>query len=292
MISICVITYNQEKYILKTLESIQNQVFNVDFEVIISNDKSTDNTHQVIKNFIDNSAIKDKIQYYNLETNLGVMKNLDFVFNKAKGKYIALCEGDDYWTDENKLKSQFEFMEANSEYSCVFHDSIIVDENNNYISDFNTFKPKNPIAAKDIISKGGNLAFTASMFFKNYRDYPEFIFNANSGDRALRLFLMTKGKFHFIDTKMCAYRKHSNGITQGGTISVRTKFVKSNIELLTKFDDFSNHKYNSVLKSEISNQYKYLSIFDNGIKNKWNYFLKLNFKDKIKRIAKLILNFK
>lgn len=291
MISICVITYNQEEYIIQTLKGIENQKIDVPFEVLISNDKSTDNSDEIIKNYINQSSIKDNIVYYYQSENLRPLQNLKFLFDKSKYKYIALCEGDDYWTDPLKLQQQFDFIENNPDYSCVFHDAIIVDENNNFISNFNKFKPKNPISKKDTITKGGNLAVTASMFFKNYMDYPNFLFKAKSGDRALRLFLMTKGKFHFINKQMCAYRKHNNGVTQGGNVAVRVQFVKSNIDLLNNFNEYSSYQYNKTITSEISNQYKYLSIFDKGLKVKWNHFLKLNFKDKIKRLGRLFVYF-
>ena len=135
-ISVCMITYKHEKYIAEAINGVLMQECKFDFELIIADDNSPDNTFLIINEIIKNHPNGSKIKYFKHSANIRMQNNSTFVFSKAKAKYIALCEGDDYWTDPLKLQKQFEFMEANSEYSCVFHDSIIVDENNNYISDF------------------------------------------------------------------------------------------------------------------------------------------------------------
>jgi len=175
-VSVVVITYNQENLIEKALQSILSQKTNFDFEIIINDDASTDTTSNIIKEFeLKYPKMLKPIYQKQNQYSKNINPWFDITFPLIKSKYIAVCEGDDYWTDENKLQQQFDFLESNLEYSCVFHDSIIVDENNNYISDFNQYKPQNPIPEKDIIRKGGNLAFTASMFFRNYGQYPEFL---------------------------------------------------------------------------------------------------------------------
>jgi len=292
VVNVICTTYNQEKYIRKTLESLVCQKTNFHFEIIINDDASTDGNPDIIKEFEMKypSIIKPTYQPVNQHSKL-INVWFDVTFPKAKAKYIALCEGDDYWTDDTKLQQQYDFMEANPEYSCVFNNSIIVDENDNYISDFNKYKPINPIPEKDIISKGGNLSITASMFFRNQTEYPKFLFKAKSGDRALRLYLMTMGKFHFIDKKMSAYRKHDNGVTNGGNVKIRIEFIKSNIELLNLFNNWSNLTYNKLIKKEISNMYRNLSIFENNFSLKLKSFKLMNIKDKIKRILRVMYKF-
>lgn len=284
IVSVVCISYNQEKFIKETLQSILSQKTNFDFDVIINDDASSDNTVKIIKEFekMYPDIIKPIYQTEN-QYSKNVNPWFDITFPLVKSKYIALCEGDDFWTDENKLQQQFNFMEANPEYSCVLHNSIIVDQNNNFISEFNQYKPQNPIPEKDIIGKGGNLAFTASMFFRNYFEYPDFLKRAKSGDRALRLFLMTKGKFHFIDKKMCAYRLHSSGVTKGGSKTARIPFIESNIELLNDFNIYSNEKYKEIIYDELSKMAKNYAYFTGTISNK--YSKHLNFIDKFKIIV-------
>ncbi len=124
LISICCITYNQEPYITQCLEGFMAQKTDFDFEVLIHDDASSDNTSKIIRDFEKRYPTKIK-PIYQIENQYshGVRGiNPRFNFARAKGKYIALCEGDDYWTDENKLQKQVDFLEQNKEYSLVCHD--------------------------------------------------------------------------------------------------------------------------------------------------------------------------
>ena len=121
LISICLITYNQERYIKQTLESILMQVFPFDMEVVVSNDGSTDATHEIIKSVIESHAKGHLIRYFNQDQNLGMMPNFIFALQQCTGTYIAICEGDDYWTDPLKLDKQVSFLEAHCDYGICFH---------------------------------------------------------------------------------------------------------------------------------------------------------------------------
>lgn len=113
------ITYGHEKYIKQAIESVFKQKTCFNFELIISNDNSPDNTNEIIQEFLKIEKYKEKIIYFNHKENLGAIPNFTFALSQCKGKYIAICEGDDYWIDEYKLQSQFDFLESNSNYvSC------------------------------------------------------------------------------------------------------------------------------------------------------------------------------
>ena len=108
-VSVVMITYNHEKFIKEALESIFSQKTNFHYELIISNDCSTDNTDEVIKKIIDKNENGSLINYTNHHKNKGMIPNFLWSIQQAKGKYIALCEGDDYWTDPYKLQKQVDF---------------------------------------------------------------------------------------------------------------------------------------------------------------------------------------
>lgn len=116
-VSVVMITYNHEKFIKEALESVFSQKTNFQYEIIISNDCSTDNTDEVIKKIIDKNENGNLINYTNHKNNKGMIPNFLWSIQQAKGKYIALCEGDDYWTDPYKLQKQVDFLEANPDYS-------------------------------------------------------------------------------------------------------------------------------------------------------------------------------
>ena len=119
LLSVCLITYNQENYIQKAIESVFAQETNFNIEFIISNDCSSDNSHEKIEEIIKKAPKNFSVRYFNHQQNLGMMKNFIKTMEAAKGKYIALCEGDDYWTDPYKLQKQVDFLEENEGYGFI-----------------------------------------------------------------------------------------------------------------------------------------------------------------------------
>lgn len=120
-VSIIVLTYNQEKFIEKNLEGIFMQKVNFPVELIISDDSSTDQTASVIHEYIKNKPSHIEIIFTSHQKNLGSTPNFFDALQKSTGKYLAFCEGDDYWTDENKLQIQYDFLERKNDYSMCFH---------------------------------------------------------------------------------------------------------------------------------------------------------------------------
>src|SRR5450631_4532338 len=119
IISVCLITYNHEKYIGKAIESVLQQQTLFSYELIIAEDCSTDNTREIIQDYYRKypSVIKLVLQ----EKNVGPENNFIDLLSAAKGKYIAYFEGDDYWIDNKKLQRQVEFLENHPEFVLVFH---------------------------------------------------------------------------------------------------------------------------------------------------------------------------
>ena len=121
LVSVCLITYNQENYIQKAIKSIFDQEVGFPIEVIISNDCSSDNTHQKIEEILKDATNGLVVRYYNHKDNLGMMRNFSFAINECKGKYIAYFEGDDYWDYPKKLQTQVDFLEQNPDFEiCWF----------------------------------------------------------------------------------------------------------------------------------------------------------------------------
>lgn len=131
LISILMITYNHEKYIEKAIESVLMQEGDFDFELLIGNDKSPDNTEKILEKYLDDKRIK----IFNREKNLGALNNSWDLKLKAKGDYIAILEGDDFWTTKDKLQKQLEILEKNENVILCYTDSYKVDENNKLIGE-------------------------------------------------------------------------------------------------------------------------------------------------------------
>ncbi|MDR1743953.1 MAG: glycosyltransferase [Dysgonamonadaceae bacterium] len=120
-VSVIVITYNQEKYIHQTLDSILQQACKFDWELIVAEDCGTDNTRQICIDY--QKQYPEKIKLLLQDSNKGVMGNYLNVLSLCRGEYIAQCSGDDYWTDNNKLQKQVDFLENNKEYGLIFTDT-------------------------------------------------------------------------------------------------------------------------------------------------------------------------
>lgn len=136
LVSILCITYNHEKHIQQTLRGFEMQKCNFEFEILIGEDCSTDSTLKLCKEF--QKKHPEYVRIITSEKNVGAKRNSFRINNLARGKYIALCEGDDCWITEDKLQKQVDFLEANSEYNLIFTNAEIRDTNNKFIKLFHT----------------------------------------------------------------------------------------------------------------------------------------------------------
>lgn len=123
LVSVNMITYLHGSYIKQAIEGVLMQECNFDFELIIADDCSPDNTSDIINEIINFHPNGYKIKYFRHENNIGMHANGLFALSKVNGKYIAACEGDDYWIDPYKLQKQVDFLENNEEYGLIHHDA-------------------------------------------------------------------------------------------------------------------------------------------------------------------------
>lgn len=220
LVSISCITYNHELYIRDALEGFLIQETTFPFEILIHDDASSDKTAEIIREFEKEypSLVKPIYQTENQYSQGHSVS--DFNYSRMRGKYIALCEGDDFWTDSHKLQTQIDYMEKNPQCSMTFHPARIYA----YDSFTNQLVSSSDIAApanKDFVQcykggwfyEGGSSAPTASMVFRSEyaRMEPAFIRDAPVGDMPLKLLLSFHGDVVFFDTIMSVRRKGTIG---------------------------------------------------------------------------------
>lgn len=263
LVSINCITFNHEKFVRQSLEGFLMQKTNFNFEVLIHDDASSDNTAKIIKEYEDKypEIIKPIYQTENqYSKNVSIFR--DFQYPRVKGKYIALCEGDDYWIDPLKLQKQVDLMESNHSLSMSCHDALMLWEN----------KQKQPrlfapdelptiLTMKDILNDW--IIPTASILFRSdiIRVLPEWSDKVINGDFFLQLWCAHNGDIHFTDEIMCVYRKDLRGSNFTSTILYENKFrFDKYFELLDLFNKETNFEYNDLIETTKKNKnrnYKY-----------------------------------
>ncbi|MGM0933368.1 MAG: glycosyltransferase [Bacteroidota bacterium] len=256
LVSICCLAYNHEKYIRECLDGFLMQKCDFDFEVLIHDDASTDNTPDIIKEYeIRYPNIIKPIYQIENQYSKGVKISFKFNFPRAGGKYIAMCEGDDYWTDPFKLQKQVDFLKGNQEYSTCFTNAMVIDQNATKIRSYIKFNDKKTYPIEDLIMEGGGLFPTATLTFRNsIKDWPDFTSDYKSGDRVLALFLGEIGPFYYLAETTAVYRSHGGGVFSSikNNKEERIRINRDNIRLLDAFNKYSGLKYNKIIKEAVS----------------------------------------
>ena len=215
LVSISCITYNHEPYIVQALNGFLMQKTSFPFEVLVHDDASTDRTADIIREYEKKfpKLIKPIYQKENQYSKGFTSVTATWNVPRAQGKYIALCEGDDYWIDENKLQMQVDFLENNPEYTMCFHDAVVVNELENEVDSFSYHVIEKDYSATELFENW--VVPTASMLFKKeilcYKlaDRENFI----AGDIVLVEQACVYGKVHGFKKKMSVYRIQENGLT-------------------------------------------------------------------------------
>ncbi len=210
LVSIFMITYNHEKYISQALDSILMQVVNFDYEIVVGEDCSTDSTRKILLEY--QTVHPDKLKLLLHKSNIGAISNQITTMNACIGKYIAILEGDDYWTDSHKLQKQVDFLEANPEYSLSFHNAKIISANSERI--YHASPIKSCLKIEDLLSYYGNMIPTASIVFKTkyIQQYIDIIKNQYIGDWYVQIIFSQHGNFKYHDEVMSAYRMYNSGV--------------------------------------------------------------------------------
>lgn len=245
-LSILIVTYNQEKYITEAIEGVLMQDTVFDFEIVIADDKSTDNTVHIIK-----ERLKGKPNFRILDTkeNLGMVKNYRRGFDQCKGEYIATLEGDDYWTDPNRLTKMIHFLDNHRECSMCFNRCIVLnDKTKDFIpqgwesnENYQYFTTRN-LAVKNKVGNLSKCIFRKSVIDK----LPNNLYDFWIADWMLAMAVGQFGLLASLKDIMSVYRVNEMGQWSSKNATQKSKLLLSNIENYNKFFDY---KYDNEFKS-------------------------------------------
>jgi glycosyltransferase involved in cell wall biosynthesis len=209
MVSVCCTAYNHEPYIAEAIDSFLMQETDFPFEILIRDDCSTDRTASIVKDYADKYPNLIKPIFEKENTFSKGVQPMPQLYKIAQGKYIALCEGDDYWTNEKKLQKQFIILEKNKKYMISTHLT------NNVHLDSALWKSEYTL---DDVVRNFSPCHTSSYFFRNIFLFidigllPKYMHFAFNGDYVLACFLTGLGRMHVHKECMSVYRNNKEGV--------------------------------------------------------------------------------
>lgn len=224
LLSVRLMTYNHESFIEDAIKGILMQETKFPFEVVVGDDFSSDSTLEKLNKFKSTDKVKIKILdrkkgdgYNKLRMKQGRLYNFIDILNNCSGKYIALLDGDDYWTDPLKLQKQVDYLENNLEYNATCHNTFIKNEIENEIIEKKNLGEDKDIEIQELAL--GNKIVTLTLVFRNNKDiiekFKSFLISHKStpvGDYLLNLLLSEKKKIRYFSQIMGVYRVHNNNI--------------------------------------------------------------------------------
>lgn len=212
-VSVYCLAYNHKEYIRDTLDGFVMQKTNFQYEVFVHDDASTDNTVQIIDEYAQKypNIIKPIYQSEN-QYSKGISISKKIIFPLMSGEYIAICEGDDYWCDKEKLQKQVDFLESHKEYSACVHNTRQINCISGETSYLNSMEEDIDLEFKKVVKKGNAQFQISSVLCRREFFYvPDEIAGRGFGDYPLAIYLMLKGKVRYLKDVMSVYRLFSKG---------------------------------------------------------------------------------
>lgn len=258
--------YNHEKYIADAIESFLMQKTNFAYEILIHDDASTDRTAEIIKEYTSRypdlmKPIYQTENQYSKGARPGKLNR-----ERAKGKYMAICEGDDYWTDPFKLQKQVDYMEQHPECSLCVHAAFRVSPDKTKINKGVRPNRGNKLfTTEEVILGGGGLFATNSIMYPLKFNYsrPYFFEIAPVGDYPLAIYLALQGTVYYIDEFMSAYRVGVPGSwtsrMSSSSTQRRVEFNNRLINMLNEINTYTEYKYNDVI-NKTTKRHKFNSL--------------------------------
>ena len=233
-LSVCMITYNHEAFIKQAITSALEQDVDFEYEIVVGEDCSTDSTESILKTL--ERYNQDRVKVIYRRPNIGSRANFYSTLAACTGDYVAFLEGDDYWTSENKLQRQVDFLETHPNASCVFHRTRAVGAAeffNEYLipstdpPEFSSFdflvQNSNPVALSSLVARRACLSHVNT-----------WLANIKPGDWPLCMMLASQGDLGFIPLEMSHYRVHAGGKWSGQSPHLQFAYVMQMLDHVSR----------------------------------------------------------
>tara|TARA_B110000483_G_C18134875_1_gene519063 strand:+ start:75 stop:1055 length:981 start_codon:yes stop_codon:yes gene_type:complete len=272
LVSVCMITYKHEEFIEQAINAILMQKIDFNLELLISDDNSPDNTEKIVTRIRENHIHGNKINYVRHKENKGMLPNFNWALNHCKGKYIALCEGDDYWTDPNKLQKQVDFLAKNKQISLCVHQTE-VQRNENFVKHFTPMEvARGSYGLRNVLNNYSGFEFHTSSFVFRKSDFDTEFFSSQSwqgGDVMTTLILLKKGNIYYLNDVMSIYRLHPGGITNkiGNNFQKRLALYEQMMDMMLGFKTYYEGKHDNEIEDFIKGLKFYLAELNYHLNN-------------------------
>jgi glycosyltransferase involved in cell wall biosynthesis len=260
LVSVIVPTYQHVNYINQCLDGILMQKTGFNIEILLGEDASTDGTREVCINYADKYPDKIRLFLHHRENSIKIngmpTGRFNFMYNllTARGKYIAICEGDDYWTDPLKLQKQVYVLERHPEYIAChhWHKYAIKDESGTYIeipapkNYGQGYFPKKIGTVSDIFANRLRIKSRTVMYRNIFSEIdfpPEWFMHVVFGDVPLSMILGEYGDFYFIDHPMAVYRQTKTGVSKAGPQDPTERYIQHYLNWIAIWDKGNKHHY-------------------------------------------------
>lgn len=262
LVTVFCLAYNHEKYIRTTFEGFVKQKTDFKFKVLVHDDCSTDGTREIIREYTEKypDLFETILQEHN-QYQQGIDIEDECIFPHIHSKYVAVCEGDDYWTDPNKLQLQVDYMEKHPKCSLCVHDTEkIYEDGTSTGTTFNTSKKPRNYSMEDIILAEPNAYFHFSSFMWRHdtmkRKNPAFDMEG-IGDYPMKLYFGSIGYIHYIPGVMSCYRLNSVGSWSAMMNADNSKRIAQHNNIIKGFrsiDKYTKHRYSSAIRKAIARE--------------------------------------
>ena len=260
-VSVFVPAYNHAAYIAQALDSILMQEVTFPYEIVIHDDASTDGTTEIIREYEARypDIIKCRYQKNNQLSHGNLFATWDCQFEMCSGKYCAMLEGDDYWTDKHKLQCQYDYMEAHPECALYMHNAWRLDVRTGEKTLLNTFPESGYYAQREqvLCGLGSKFPATASFFFVMdllRTDFPWFVVGTNVGDYPIRQILANRGQVYYDETPMSVYRYMTSGSFMKNireNMDAYLTYITKMCVFYKKFSEYLDNRFDDIYSKKI-----------------------------------------
>jgi glycosyltransferase involved in cell wall biosynthesis len=257
-VTVCCITYNHAGFIRSCIEGFLMQKTTFGYEILIHDDCSTDGTSQIVDEVAERHPrliriVRPNVNRYSTESRAIITQ---YLLPLAQGDYIALCEGDDYWTDPHKLQRQVDFLEKNRDYSASFHSVRMAMRGRKPKGLFRAQRFDGKIPIERVIEWRHRFFATSSLVYRKkvMKGYPDFCLQCHVGDYPLMIWLSLQGAIHYIDQTMSVYRRGHAGSWSKRYLACsqqeRMAFLQTELNMLEGFDQITAHRYRDLFQGQ------------------------------------------